>query len=101
MAEYLSTPSENQFGQKIEFREYLAEGHSPAERRAAVAVSGTIVRKGWVSDGKTYELYRRWVAGTVTAEDGACIFHNRPGPAHDFYYGDECRRCGVKKEGTA
>lgn len=100
MAEYLSYPSENEFGQTIEHREYLREGDSAAERKTAVVVSGTIVRHGYASDGKTYRLYEKWLQGTVTAEDGACMFHGRPGPAHDFYYGDECRRCGVTKEST-
>lgn len=28
-------------------------------------------------------------------EDVACTFHNKTYLHHDFYYGDQCRRCGV------
>ncbi|UTN93084.1 hypothetical protein SEA_MARKY_81 [Streptomyces phage Marky] len=70
MAEYLSTPTESARGQQTEFREYLSEGHSPAERRCSVAVSGKIVHKGWVSDGKSYAIFRAIVAqGYVEGSD--------------------------------
>jgi hypothetical protein len=100
MAEYVSHPVHNEAGQKVEYREYLSAGHSPAERRVAVFVTDRCVAKGWASDGKTYALYQKWVTGTATAEDGACMFHGRPYPEHDFYYGPECRRCG-KEQGHA
>lgn len=94
MAEYISHPVHNAAGQRVEYREYLREGDSPAERRAAVYVTGRKVAEGHNSDGRTYEIYQKWVAGTATAEDGACMFHGRPYPEHDWYYGPECRRCG-------
>lgn len=28
-------------------------------------------------------------------EDPPCVFHGRVYPAHDFFYGPKCRRCGV------
>ncbi|UTN91908.1 hypothetical protein SEA_STUFF_77 [Streptomyces phage Stuff] len=62
MGEYVSSGAESPRGQRVEFREYLSEGHSAAERRCAVAVSGKIVHNGWVSDGKSYAVYRAIVA---------------------------------------
>ncbi|AWY07478.1 hypothetical protein SEA_BOGOTA_78 [Streptomyces phage Bogota] len=62
MAEYETSGAESPRGQWVEFREYLSAGHSPAERRCAVAVSGKIVHNGWVSDGKSYAVYRAIVA---------------------------------------
>jgi hypothetical protein len=97
MVEYQAHGGHNSAGQRVEYREYLRQGDSPAERRVAVYVTNRKVADGWASDGKTYELFTRWLAGTATAEDGACMFHGRPYPEHDWYYGAQCRRCGTWK----
>jgi hypothetical protein len=97
MSEYKAEGGQTPGGQRVEYREYLREGDSPAERRVAVFVTGRKVAEGYNCDGRTYETYRRWLAGTATEEDGACMFHGRPYAEHDWYYGDECRRCGKER----
>jgi hypothetical protein len=61
MAEYVSTPTWSAKGQRVEYREFLREGDSPAERVVHVVVSGKTVARGWASDGKTYDEFRRIV----------------------------------------
>lgn len=33
----------------------------------------------------------------MAEEEVPCVFHGRTYPEHDFYYGDQCRRCGAPK----
>jgi hypothetical protein len=69
MAEYISHPTTSALGQQVEYREYLSEGHSPAERRVRVVVSGKTVAIGWASDGVTYAKYAQIVKEGYRAED--------------------------------
>jgi hypothetical protein len=70
VAEYESFPTTSVTGQTVEYRSYIQEGHSPAERRVRVIVSGRTVAIGWASDGVTYDLYEKIVKeGWLDAED--------------------------------
>lgn len=61
MAEYVSTPTRSAKGQLVEYREFLRDGDSPAERRVHVVVSGKTVARGWASDDVTYDEFCRIV----------------------------------------
>lgn len=38
---------------------------------------------------------RRTTVNAPQSGHTPCVFHGRPYPAHDFYYGPQCRRCGA------
>ncbi|QFP97467.1 hypothetical protein SEA_SPILLED_195 [Streptomyces phage Spilled] len=40
----------------------------------------------------------RWESEGGKTTKIPCIFHGREYKQHDFYYGDQCRRCGVWKD---
>lgn len=46
-------------GRRVEYQTRAQVGHSRAERRDRVTVSGRVVHSGWVSDHRGYETYSK------------------------------------------
>jgi hypothetical protein len=57
VTEFTSTSPRNQ---RVEYQTNKITGHSAAERRDRVKVSGKVVHTGWASDHQGFALYRQY-----------------------------------------